>query len=95
MTLVSVASIQRDTSLSSPEAEKSPPASTAPVEAVAPVDTGSYPAFPGIGEDAAPFLNAMFGVFQQAMAPPSAPAWPVGPLTYSLPGFQMPLPQAY
>ena len=69
-TPLSAASIQRDASVSSPEMEKTPLALSTPVEIVAPVDTGSYPAFPSIGEDAVPFQNAMFGVFQRAMVPP-------------------------
>ena len=63
-TLVSVVSIQRDASVSSPEDEKTQPTLLTPIEVAAHVDSGSYPAFPGIGEDAAPFLNAMFTVFQ-------------------------------
>ena len=53
-----------------------------------------YPSFLAPGTDSAPFLNAMFGIFNRAMAPPGAPAGPIGPLAFSMPGYQIPFQQA-
>ena len=91
-----MASIERDASQVelSPELWKTPPVLSTPVQSPATEGAGGYPAFPAVGEDSAPFLNAIFNVFNQAIAPTSAPSGPVGPLAYSLPGFQVPFPQA-
>ena len=57
------------------------------------VEAGAFPAFPVVGEDSTPFLNTMFTIFNRAVAPIGAHSAPVGPLQYSLPGYQAPFPQ--
>ena len=85
-------STERASQESSLEPRKSMPLT--PVRTQAHVDTVAYPAFLAAGTDSAPFLNAMFGIFDRARAPTGAPAGPVGPLAYSMTGFQVPFQQA-
>ena len=70
------------------KAQSKPPI---PVHAPTPSGSIEYPLFPASDTDFAPFLNAMFGIFNRAMAPSGAPTGPVGPLAFSI---QMPSQQA-
>ena len=79
----------------SPEpVEKAPSKPPTPAQALTPVGAKEYAPFPTPGTDSAPFLNAMFGIFNRAMAPSGAPAGPVGSLAFQVPGYKMPFQQA-